>query len=192
MLIDRELISVLGEHTDDKNLCLLNVPRGELAIREAKIVARAREVDTDEWRLCDRGDRLHSWEGVLDARERRAELASMDASWPSTTRVKVGRNERCPCWSGLKCRRGHGRPGYRPAGTWCSYGRVRNPKSLQPPGCHRLCNPTDSGPSQRTPNRTSAHSRAAGPRSSSIGRIEISVGKESVCADSIAWTSRRC
>ncbi|MGB5655571.1 MAG: hypothetical protein WBN35_03040, partial [Acidimicrobiia bacterium] len=72
----------------------------ELAIREAKIAIREREVDTEAARMRERGERLRRWEDALEAREQQAETVSKLTSRESTGRAKIGRNERCPCGSG--------------------------------------------------------------------------------------------
>jgi preprotein translocase subunit SecA len=85
----------------------------ELAIREAKVVAREREVDTEEARMRELGERLRGRENALEAQEQRAEFASKIALRHTADHVKVGRNERCPCGSGLKYKRCHGLAGRR-------------------------------------------------------------------------------
>jgi uncharacterized protein YecA (UPF0149 family) len=85
----------------------------ELAIREAKVVAREREVDTEEARMRELGERFRGRENALEAREQRAEFLSKRASRHSTARAKIGRNERCPCRSGLRYKHCHGLPGRR-------------------------------------------------------------------------------
>jgi len=113
MLIDRELISVFGEQTGDELPLFAQRASEELAIREAKIVAREREVDTDEGRMRDWSERLRRREDELEVREQLAEAASERFSSAWTARTKIGRNERCPCGSGFKCKRCHGLAGRR-------------------------------------------------------------------------------
>ena len=48
MLIDRELISVFGDVTSDEPPVFAQRSTEELAIRETRIVAREREVDTEK------------------------------------------------------------------------------------------------------------------------------------------------
>jgi len=109
MLIDRELLSVFGEHAGDEPPVFAKRAAAELAIREAKVAAREREIAAAEERLDGWNYRLRLREGEIEAREQGVELASKLASRPSLARVKVGRNERCPCGSGLKYKRCHGR-----------------------------------------------------------------------------------
>ena len=110
MLIDRELINVYGDVSGDEPVFAQRATE-DLAIREEKVVAREREVDADEGRLLEWSERLRRWEDELEAREQRAESVSKLPSRPSTARVKIGRNERCPCGSGLKYKLCHGLAG---------------------------------------------------------------------------------
>jgi len=77
------------------------------------IAAREREVDTEEARMREWNRRLRRWEGELEPREQRAELVSRITSRHSTARPEIGRNERCPCGSGLKYKHCHGQAGRR-------------------------------------------------------------------------------
>jgi len=113
LLIDRELTSVFGEHIGDDPPVFAQRATEQLAIREAKIAAREREVDAERERMRGWGERLRRWEGELEARERRAALVSKLPSGDSTGRAKIGRNERCPCGSGLKYKHCHGLAGRR-------------------------------------------------------------------------------
>ncbi len=108
MLIDRELISVFGDVTGDEPPVFAQRATEQLSIREAKIAIREREVDTDEKRMRERGERLRRREEELEAREQQAETVSKLTSPHSTGRVKIGRNERCPCGSGRKYKHCHG------------------------------------------------------------------------------------
>ncbi len=110
MLIDRELLSVFGDVAGDEPPVFAQRATEELAIREANIVAREGEVDTGEARMREWGERLRRWEDELEAQEQRAESMSKLPSRRSTARVRIGRNERCPCTSGLKYKYCHGLP----------------------------------------------------------------------------------
>ena len=101
MLIDGELISVFGEHTAGEWPAFAQRAAKDLENREARIEAREHKVDTDEARMNERSERLRRWEGELEARELRAEFSSKIATRYSADRAKIGRNERCPCGSGL-------------------------------------------------------------------------------------------
>ncbi len=120
MLMDRELLSVFGEHTAGESLVLAEQTTEELAIREAEIAAREHDVDAVETRLRDQGERLRRREDDLEAREQRAEATSKHFSSASADQTKIGRNERCPCGSGLKYKRCHGLAGHR---SRAGYGR---------------------------------------------------------------------
>jgi len=113
MLIDRELVGVFGDVIGDEPPVFAQRAAEELASREAKIVAREREVDAEAARMCERGERPRRWEDELEAREQQAETVSKLTSRDSTGRVKIGRNERCPCGSGLKYKHCHGLAGRR-------------------------------------------------------------------------------
>ena len=111
LLIDHELIGVFGEHIGDDSPVFAQRAREQLAIREAKIVARERQADSEQARMRGWDERLRRWEDELEARERRAVLVSKLPSGDSTVRAKIGRNERCPCGSGRKYKHCHGLAG---------------------------------------------------------------------------------
>jgi len=113
MLMDRELLSVFGEHTAGEWPVFAQQAVEALANRETRIEARERMVDTDEARMRERSERLRRWEDELETRELRAEFAPKIASRHSTAGSKIGRNERCTCGSGLKYKRCHGLAGRR-------------------------------------------------------------------------------
>ncbi|MGB5188014.1 MAG: SEC-C metal-binding domain-containing protein [Acidimicrobiia bacterium] len=113
MLVDRELVGVFGGVAGGEPPVFAQRAAEELAIREAKIVAREREVGTGEARMRERGGRLRRLEDELEAREQQPETVSKLTSPHSTGRVKIGRNERCPCGSGLKYTHCHGLAGRR-------------------------------------------------------------------------------
>ena len=113
LLIDRELLSVLGEPTADESPVLVQQATEELENREARIEAREHKVDTDETRMRERSEGLRRWEDELEARKLRTEFASKIASPHSTDHAKIGRNEQCPCGSDLKYKRCHGLSGRR-------------------------------------------------------------------------------
>jgi len=110
ILIDRELISVFGDSTSNESPVFAQQATEQLAIREVRIVARECEVDMKEARIRKRSERKQRREDELEAREQQAESVPKLASRHSTPRTKIGRNERCPCRSGLKYKRCHGLP----------------------------------------------------------------------------------
>ncbi len=111
MLIDRELLSVFSDVTGDEPPVFAQRAVEELAIREAEIVARVQLVAAAEARMREWSERLRRWAGELEAREQRAEAMPKLVSRASTGRTKIGRNERCPCGSGLKYKHCHGSSG---------------------------------------------------------------------------------
>ncbi|HDH25206.1 MAG TPA: hypothetical protein ENH00_03290 [Actinobacteria bacterium] len=96
MLMDREVLSVFGEHTGGVWPVFAQQVVEALSNRGARLEGRERIVDTDEARMRERSERLRRWEDELEARESRAEFASKIASRHSTNHAKIRRNERCP------------------------------------------------------------------------------------------------
>ncbi len=113
MLIDRELISVLGDTTGNELPVFAQRASDQLAVREARIVVREREVDTREVRMRVWSEGVRRREDELKVRELHAETASTLESRRTTARTKIGRNECCPCGSGRKHKHCHGLPGRR-------------------------------------------------------------------------------
>lgn len=107
-LIEHELVSVFSESAGGDVPILVGRAEEELAAREARVDTREREIEVVEGRLRSQHERLRLWEDQLGAREQRAELASKLGLRPAVAIPKVGRNERCPCGSGLKHKRCHG------------------------------------------------------------------------------------
>ncbi|MDF1597992.1 MAG: SEC-C metal-binding domain-containing protein [Acidimicrobiia bacterium] len=107
-LIDRELVSVFGQSTGEDVPLLAGRAEGQLAAREAQVHAREREIKVSEGRLRRQDERLRHWEEELEAREQRTELTTRLSARPAAKDPKVGRNERCPCGSGLKHKHCHG------------------------------------------------------------------------------------
>jgi hypothetical protein len=113
-LIERELVSIFGESTGGGPLALAERAEEQLAAREAQLAVRERAVEACEVRLRGWNDRLRLWHGELKALKQRTEVASKQAARPMETASKVGRNERCPCGSGLKYKHCHGLAGRQP------------------------------------------------------------------------------
>jgi preprotein translocase subunit SecA len=120
-LIDRELVSIFGESAVEVAPVFAEQAEEQVAAREAHLVAREREVEATEERLRGWNDRLRLWHEELKAREQRTEVALKLASRPIETTSKVGRNERCPCGSGLKYKHCHGLPGRWPGSALCRF-----------------------------------------------------------------------
>jgi hypothetical protein len=113
-LIERELVSTFGESTGEGPPVLAERAGDQLAAREAELAVRECAVEATEERLRGWNDRLRLWHGELKALEQRTEMASKQAARPMETASKVGRNERCPCGSGLKYKHCHGLAGRQP------------------------------------------------------------------------------
>ena len=114
-LIDRELASVAETSIDDSPVLAQRACQ-RLAIREAEVETRERAVSSADERLRISSQRLGRWESELEERERRVELAFQVIAQYQNTDPKLGRNERCPCRSGLKYKHCHGLPA-RPPNT---------------------------------------------------------------------------
>ena len=103
-LIAHELGTVVGAGGDAGEVFAEQVARraGE---RASRLDARERELDTRAEQLRRKEVHLAAWEHQI-----RAERLS---GAPIRAVTKVGRNERCPCGSGLKYKRCHGLPDHR-------------------------------------------------------------------------------
>ena len=108
-LINRELASAARDSIDDGPV-LAQRAREQLANREAEIVGRERAMASAEERLRSRSKHLRHWEAELQTLAQRVELAAKLASQRRDATPKVGRNDRCPCGSGLKYKHCHGLP----------------------------------------------------------------------------------
>ncbi len=73
---------------------------------------RASRLDARERELEARTERLRSKEEHIAAREQQLRTQRFSGA-PTGAVTKVGRNERCPCGSGLKYKHCHGRAGRR-------------------------------------------------------------------------------
>jgi len=99
-LIAHELETVVGNESDAIGVFAEQVAR-EVEERASRLDARELDLDARAGRLRDKDVHLTAWEDRIRAQGR------SDASVRAV--AKVGRNERCPCGSGLKCKRCHGR-----------------------------------------------------------------------------------
>ena len=79
--------------------------------RREQVARREEKAAVVEGRLRAWDERLRTRGVELETRERRVELAAKMAAQPNEAESKVGRNERCPCGSGLKYKHCHGLPG---------------------------------------------------------------------------------
>ena len=112
-LIDRELASVADASGEDSPV-LAQRAGEQLARRETEVASRERELASAEERLRSRSEQLRRWEAELQMTAQRLELASKLAAQNRDTTPKVGRNDRCPCGSGLKYKHCHGLKGRPP------------------------------------------------------------------------------
>ena len=110
-LIERELMSTMDESAVEGAPVFTDRAEEQLAAREADLATRERAVEATEERLHGWNDRLRLWHWELEAVEQRTEVVSKLAARPIETASKVGRNERCPCGSGLKYKHCHGLAG---------------------------------------------------------------------------------
>jgi len=110
-LIDQEMVSSFGDLTDDHPPVLAEQAEEELVRHQEQVARREEKAAAVEKRLQGWSQRLRKWEGDLEIRERRVELIAKVSAQPRESTTKVGRNERCPCGSGLKHKHCHGLPG---------------------------------------------------------------------------------
>ena len=111
VLIEHELVSALGKGNDVGVAVLADRAEEQLAARERQVAAREQNVGAAEERLRGRIERLKHHQAELQILEQRIEIASNAILRPRQTGPKVGRNERCPCGSGLKHKHCHGLAG---------------------------------------------------------------------------------
>ncbi len=107
-LITHELLTSLDESGADGDPVFAGWAEERLAARESLITSRERDIEEDEERLRSWTERLRIQEAELLERERRILPATKPVGGPGAAGRKVGRNERCPCGSGLKYKRCHG------------------------------------------------------------------------------------
>ena len=107
-LIDRELVSTFDDLTGNHPPVLAEQTELELGRRQEQVARREETAAVDEERLRAWNANLRRWEVELETRERRVEFAAKVASQPAEAETKAGRNQRCPCGSGLKYKHCHG------------------------------------------------------------------------------------
>jgi hypothetical protein len=110
-LIGNELHSVVAEPIGDGSPVFAGLTEQRLMSRETQIVARECAVEAAEKRQRERTKWLRNREGELRRLGRQLRDASARVVVPSEPRRKVGRNERCPCQSGVKYKHCHGLAG---------------------------------------------------------------------------------
>jgi len=107
-LINHELASVFDSPTENVDSVFEEQAQRQLADRQATLAKREEELRAAEERMRRRSEHLREWENELEVREWRMEAATKLSTQPTQARAKTGRNERCPCGSGLKYKRCHG------------------------------------------------------------------------------------
>ena len=112
-LINRELAGVAEISVEDSPV-LAQRAREELAKREGEVASREQTVASAEKKLRSRSVQLRRWEAELQTLTQRVELASQLATQRRDDGPKIGRNDRCPCGSGLKHKHCHGLTGRPP------------------------------------------------------------------------------
>ncbi len=114
VLIDHELATVVDEPGDGSAAVLTIRAAEQLAERDAELTVQERNVKAVGERQRAWGERLRRREDELETREVRVEDASKSLLRQRDTTPKVGRNDRCPCGSGLKYKHCHGLPARPP------------------------------------------------------------------------------
>ncbi len=112
-LIDSELAAVVDGGVDGTHAVFAIRADEQLAAREAQVAIREHDSEVTEGRQRARSERLRRWKEDLEVWEERVEIASKLVPRPQDMVPKTGRNDRCPCGSGLKYKQCHGFPGAR-------------------------------------------------------------------------------
>ncbi len=110
-LIDHELTSVFSDSTEHAVSVFEENAQRQLVERESALTKRERELGAAEERVRRWSEHLRGWENELEVREWRVEATRKLSTQPARVSAKTGRNERCPCGSGLKYKRCHGLTG---------------------------------------------------------------------------------
>lgn len=110
VLIEHELADALGGSGDGAGFVFAHQADERVAEREAELASREVEMEAGEARMRRWSEHLRDRQRELEVRERRVEVVTKLASQPVEARTKTGRNERCPCGSGLKYKHCHHRP----------------------------------------------------------------------------------
>lgn len=114
-LIDSELTAVVEDAVDGDAAVLAIRADEQRATREAEFARRERDVKATEERQRVWSERLRRWEAELEVREAQVEDASKSVLRQRRSTPKIGRNDRCPCGSGLKHKHCHGLPARPPS-----------------------------------------------------------------------------
>jgi hypothetical protein len=109
-LVGHELAAVVGVPSGESGSWFEEQTHRRLAEREAALTEREVKLARSEERIQRWSAHLRDREREVESREWRLELAQKLAGQPTgTPQGKTGRNERCPCGSGLKYKNCHGR-----------------------------------------------------------------------------------
>ena len=109
-LIENELAGALGDSGGGVGSVYGYRAEELMSAREAKLASREAEMEASEHRMRRRSERLRDREREIEVREWRLEVVTKLAARPVEAASKTGRNERCPCESGLKYKHCHGLP----------------------------------------------------------------------------------
>ncbi len=107
-LIDHELRMAVDEPADADAPVFAERREEELDARESQLATRERDLSEIEARSRQWMKRLGAWDRELQARERRLAVAPEQVVTTKSAAKKIGRNERCPCRSGLRYKQCHG------------------------------------------------------------------------------------
>ncbi len=110
-LIDHELASVFGDSSEGAVSMFEEQAQRQLVDRKAALTKREHDLGAAEERVRRWSEQLRAWAHEIEVREWRVEAATKLSTQPAQVRAKTGRNERCPCGSGLKYKHCHGLPG---------------------------------------------------------------------------------
>lgn len=109
-LVNHELAAVIGETSSESGSWFEEQTHRRLAERETALTEREAQLAEAQDRIQRWSNHLRDREREVEAREWRLELTQKLAGQPTgTPQAKTGRNERCPCGSGLKYKNCHGR-----------------------------------------------------------------------------------
>lgn len=112
-LIEHELTNALADAGGGVGSVFAHQTEEQVAEREEKLASRETELKAAEGRMRRWSDHLRDRERELEIREWRVERVTKLSTQPAEARTKTGRNERCPCGSGLKYKHCHGLAGRR-------------------------------------------------------------------------------
>jgi hypothetical protein len=110
-LIDSELVAAVDDGGGNVSDAVFAIRADEqLAARETQIAVRELAMEAEEKQQRAWRERLRRREAELKVRQIRVDHASRLADQRHGGVPKVGRNDRCPCGSGLKHKHCHGLP----------------------------------------------------------------------------------